>query len=79
MNDRDRLIYEFMDSLINSTTDPGEIHNCPICNGKIRVGFGAYKRGDEILFGAQIKCESCGIQMAFDYAVPPPPWLKART
>ena len=78
MNNDDQLIYELLNDLIKSTTDPGEIHVCPICSGKIHVCFGGYKRGEESLFGATIKCDSCGIQMALDYAIPPPSWVKTN-
>ena len=78
MNNEDKLIHEFLDKLIKSTTDPGEIHACPICNGKIHVWFAGYKRYEESLFGIQVKCDSCGIQMALDYGVPPPAWVKTN-
>jgi hypothetical protein len=76
MNDQDKLIDELLDNLMKSRTDPGEIHVCPICNGKIHVWFAGYKRGEESLFGAQVKCESYDIQIAVDYGVPPPSWVE---
>jgi DNA-directed RNA polymerase subunit M/transcription elongation factor TFIIS len=73
--DDDKLIYEFLDNLIKSPTYPAEIQTCPICGGKFHVWFGAYKRFEEDLFGVTVKCESCGINIAIDYGVAPPPWL----
>ena len=76
MDQDEKSINELLDNLIKSSADPGEVHACPICNGKIHVWFGSYKRGEESLFGATVRCESCGIQMALDYAIPPPSWVK---
>ena len=76
MNSEDQLIHAFLDHLIDSATEPDEIHVCPICNGKIHVWFGGYRRGGESLFGIMIKCESCDLEMAVDYGVPPPSWVK---
>ena len=78
MNNEDKLIYELLDNLIKYTIDPGEIHICPICNGEIHFWFGGYKRGEESLLGAIARCESCGIQMAFDYSISPPSWVKTN-
>jgi hypothetical protein len=78
MDHEDKLIDELLDNLIKSDTDPGEIHICPICEGELHVWFGAYKRLDESLFGATVECKLCGIQMATDYAIPPPSWLNTR-
>jgi len=78
MNNEDKLIYELLDNLIKYTIDPGEIHICPICNGEIHVWYGGYKRGEERLFGAIVRCESCGIQMALDYSISPPSWVKTN-
>jgi len=77
MDNEDDLIYELIDKLIQSPANPGEIQICPICNGTLHVWFTAYKRGKEMLFGVQIRCDSCDIDMALDYGAPPPPWLKA--
>jgi hypothetical protein len=77
MDDEAKLINELLDSLIKYTTDPGEIHVCPICNGELHVWFGGYKRFEESLFGVQIKCDACGIQMAVDYGIPPS-WVKTN-
>jgi hypothetical protein len=76
--DEAKIINELLDRLIKNTTDPGEIHVCPICNGKLHVWFGGYKRGEESLFGATVECEACGIQMAVDYGMPPPSWVKRK-
>jgi hypothetical protein len=78
MKKEDKLIDELIDKLIKSPTDPGEIHICPICNGKIHILFGAYKRGEESLLGVLVKCESCGVQMATDYTMPQSPWLDVK-
>jgi hypothetical protein len=72
----DEKIDDLLDNLIRSPIDPGELHICPICDGRIHVWFGGYRRGEERLFGATVKCESCEIQMAVDYAVPPPSWVR---
>jgi hypothetical protein len=74
--DDTKLINELLDKLIESGSDPGEIHTCPICEGELHVWFGAYKRLDERLFGATVECKSCRIQMAIDYGVLPPAWVK---
>ena len=79
MDNEDHLVYEFVDKLIKSPTHPGEIHTYPICNGILHVWFGAYRRDIEILFGVQIKCDLCGIQMALDYGGPLPPWLDVES
>lgn len=76
MDNEDKLIYQFLGKLIKSPADPGELHICPICHGKIHVWFGGYRRGTETLFGATVKCESCGINMAIDYEGPPPSWVQ---
>ena len=78
MDDKDELIDDLLDNLINSPTYPEEIQICPICNGKLHVGFGAYKRFGEDLFGATVACKSCGIKMAIDYAGPLPVWLTIK-
>jgi hypothetical protein len=75
MDRKDKLIYEFIDNLIQSPKYPDEIQVCPICGGKLQVRFGAYKRYDEDLFGVTLTCENCVLNMAIDYAVAPPPWL----
>ena len=75
MDDEDDLIYNLLDNLIQSPNRPEEIQICPICGGKLHVGFGAYIRFGEDLFGADVDCDSCGVGMAIDYAIPPPPWL----
>lgn len=74
--DKAKLIDELLDKLIELDSDPGEIHTCPVCGGKIHIWFGAYQRFEQELFGATVKCEACGIQMAFDYATSPPSWVK---
>ena len=78
MDNEDKLIHELIHGLINSPTRPEEIQICPICGGKLQVGFGAYNRYEEDLFGATVECESCGIAMALDYGIAPPPWLKTQ-
>jgi len=78
MNDEDNLIFEFIDNLIKSSTRPKETQVCPICGGDLHIGFGAYKRFGEDLFGANLDCTSCGIGMAVDYAGPLPSWLIAK-
>ena len=75
MADHDKLIYEFLDNLIEAPTYPNEVQVCPICGGKLHVRFGAYKRFDEDLFGVTIMCESCDIDIVIDYAITPPSWL----
>ncbi len=70
-----KLIDELLDKLIKSDSDPGEIHICPICGGEIHVWFGAYKRFER-KFGVTVDCKSCGIKMAVDYAISPPPWIQ---
>ena len=77
-SNEDEMIHEFLDRLIHSPTQPEEIQVCPICGGKLHVGFGAYKRWGEDLFGANLDCESCGLGMAIDYAGPLPAWLHAK-
>jgi hypothetical protein len=74
-DDEDRLINEFLNTLIQSPTRPEEIQVCPICGGKLHVGFGAYKRFGEDLFGVSVDCKSCNLGMAIDYAGPLPIWL----
>jgi hypothetical protein len=78
MDDEAKLIYKLLDNLIKYSSVPGEIHVCPICNGKLHVWFGGYKRGEKNLFGATVSCESCEIQIAVDYAVSPPSWVKTK-
>ena len=75
MDNKDRLIDELLNKLIQSPTRPEEIQTCPICGGKLHVGFGAYKRFGEDLFGVTVDCESCDIRMAIDSAGPLPVWL----
>ena len=75
MVDTDHLIHELLNNLIQAPTYPDEIQICPICGGKLHVGFGAYKRFGEDLFGATVECETCDISMAIDYGVAPPAWL----
>jgi hypothetical protein len=78
MSDKDKLIDELLERLIKSSARPEEIQVCPICGGKLHVGFGAYKRFGEDLFGANVDCESCDIGMAIDYAGPLPIWLHSK-
>ena len=80
MHDKeDKLIYDLVDRLINSSTTPKEIQTCPICGGKLHVGFGAYKRFKRDLFGVMLDCESCDIAMALDHEGPLPTWLIEKT
>jgi hypothetical protein len=74
-DDEDRLINEFLNTLIQSPTQPEEVQICPIWGGKLHVGFSAYKRFGEDLFGVNLDCESCDISMALDSAGPLPIWL----
>jgi len=76
MDNEDDLILEFIDKLINSPTNPGEIQICPLCKGTLHVWFAAYKRGKERLFGVQVQCDSCETEMALDYGGPLPRWLE---
>jgi hypothetical protein len=76
MDNQDELIHEFLNHLINSPVDPGEVHSCPKCRGKIHVWFAAYKRGEYDLLGVTLQCESCDLQMAVDYGMASPSWVQ---
>jgi hypothetical protein len=78
MNDEDNLIFERIDNLIQSSTRPQELQVCPICGGDLHIGFAAYQRFREDLFGANLDCTSGGIGMAVGYAGPLPAWLIAK-
>lgn len=60
--------------LMGSTTDPGEIHDCPVCGGKLHVHFDVYSRGDRKLVGVQAWCDECELAIAIDSAKLPV-WL----
>jgi hypothetical protein len=78
MDNEDDLICNLLDNSIQSPNRPEEIQICPICGGKLHLGFGAYIRFGEDLFGASVDCESCGVGLAIDYAGPLPTWLTAK-
>ena len=73
----DERILNLLDRLRKMTIDPGEIHICPICGGKLHVKFGSYERRGKSLLGVQVSCETCDVEMAVDYVQSPPEWLKA--
>ena len=67
---------QLLHRLCTATTDPGEVHVCPLCNGRLYVRFELYTRGDKNMLGLQASCESCDAAMAVDcYVQPPPKWL----
>lgn len=73
--DGDEKLQHFLNQLVDSKTDPREIYVCPICEGRLRVSFGAYKRGNESMIGITAECKSCGNAMPIDYLMPRPKWL----
>jgi len=46
MDQDEKSINELLDNLIKSSADPGEVHVCPICNGKIHVGSEVIRGGE---------------------------------
>jgi hypothetical protein len=79
MSEQDEKIFRLIDQLMSATSDPGEIHVCPICGGSLHVRFQPYTRGSKAMLGVQAFCESCGIAVAVDAARPPLKWLEKRT
>lgn len=73
--DDDEKLQHFFNQLVDSKTDPGEVHVCPICEGRLFISFGAYKRGNVSMLGVTANCEACGKAMAVDYLMPHPEWL----
>lgn len=71
-NDLERLL----DRLSKATTDPGEIHVCPVCGGDLHVRFEPYIRDGKSFLGLHAFCESCDAAIATDYAQLPPEWLQ---
>lgn len=70
--------YEALEMLIaelmESTADPGEIHDCPVCGGKLHIHFDIYSRGNRKILGVQAWCEGCKLAIAIDSAELPV-WL----
>lgn len=59
-NNDSKLISEFLDKLVKSEMDPGEIHVCPNCEGKLHVSIRVYTTpywGRYLGVGAH--CENC--------------------
>ena len=63
-----------IEELMQSTTDPGEIHDCPVCGGRLHVHFDIYSRGNRKIVGVQGWCEECELAIAIDTANLPA-WL----
>ena len=68
----DRLLTD----LINRDTDPGEIHVCPQCNGRLHVSISGYvetNRGKRL--GVSMRCDDCKASVSFKVGTIPP-WVK---
>ena len=74
MND---WIDDLVHRLLIETSDPGEIHTCPICNGVLHVRFESYVRHGKNLVGVNLFCEQCEINIVSDFPVEHLPiWIK---
>jgi predicted RNA-binding Zn-ribbon protein involved in translation (DUF1610 family) len=70
---------QLLNRLSKAPSNPGEIHVCPECGGRLHVRIGTYTRQGKSLLGISASCESCGAAMAIDYARWTPEWLKRPT
>lgn len=62
--------------LLNRDTDPGKIHICPLCNGRLHVSMSGYiqtSRGKRM--GVGMDCEDCKRSVSFLVGTIPP-WIK---
>lgn len=68
------LIYD----LISRESDPGEIHVCPNCKGKIHVSIQVLKHAHPPRYlAAGARCENCKIEGYFQFLESAiPPWAK---
>ncbi len=71
---QDKKLFQLIDRLMKAPSDPGEIHICPVCGGRLHVHFDLYSRGDKKITGIQCWCEECELAMAIDTA-DLPVWL----
>jgi hypothetical protein len=74
LSEQDKKLLRLIDHLMKATSDPGEVHECPICGGKLHVHFDLYLRGDRRIGGVQVWCEGCEVAIAIDSATIPV-WL----
>jgi len=78
MKDKDSsaLLTKFLAELENADSDPGEIHVCPICSGKLHVSIRIHENaywGRYLAVGAL--CDNCKIQ-TISQGKHIPPWAK---
>lgn len=50
--------------LVQSETEPGEIHQCPICNQDLKVSFSRFMTSPYL--GVTTFCKTCNIFVSFD-------------
>jgi hypothetical protein len=72
------LLHPLIDDLIRRETDPGEIHVCPICKGRLHVSMQILTEFDlekKKVLGIGIRCEDCKTTAFFQDGYIPP-WAK---
>jgi predicted RNA-binding Zn-ribbon protein involved in translation (DUF1610 family) len=69
---------QMLQRLANSENDPGEVHVCPVCGGKLGVRFEVYKRKTKRILGVLAQCDTCGTAAAIDMGEPLPSWVQSN-
>lgn len=69
-------LMDWAEMLLRMESDPGEVHECPICGGKAHIEVEVYGSEGRKKVGVQIWCEGCQIVMALDGRGPIPAWAK---
>jgi hypothetical protein len=60
------LVNRLVDQLLQMDDNPGELHPCPLCGGKLHVSFELYSRGSRDMLGISVWCEGCDLAVATD-------------
>jgi len=70
-----RLI-NLAESVLRMEENPGEVHRCPVCGGRVHIRVEVYESRGKEKVGVQIWCEGCQIVIALDGRGPIPSWAR---
>lgn len=70
------LMRRLLHRLAESDEDPGEIHSCIVCGGKLHVYFSQYMSRDRKMLGINAECDDCKIKLFIDTESSGRKWLK---
>jgi uncharacterized protein with PIN domain len=76
----DKRLRNLIEALVSSEDDPGELHKCPECGGRLHLVVTEHTRADgQSAIGVQAWCEDCKAAVAMDGPGPIPTWAKTRS